>query len=151
VEAIENGAKRYGSKVTVQYGKAEFVDDTSGQGTDREQRDRAREIYEANVRESPVARSAEIWAGVRDRWSKTGKAATEKRLIRVSRAILPRCATSLGIAAAIISYLSTAIACSNWSRRPAIWQDYRAEKITQAEAQTCIGKIAPVCNPSWND
>jgi hypothetical protein len=88
VEAIENGAKRYGSKVTVQYGKAEFVDDTSGQGTDREQRDRAREIYEANVRESPVARSAEIWAGVRDRWGKTSKAAAEKRLIRVSRSYI---------------------------------------------------------------
>lgn len=40
---------------------------------EREQRDSARSIYEARIRQSPVQGSAEIWAGVRDRWGSPDK------------------------------------------------------------------------------
>lgn len=78
LEAVKKGAERYDAKVTVQFGKAEFIGDTSGQGSDREQRDRAREIYEGIIRESPVSGSERIWAGIRDRWGKATEVSDDK-------------------------------------------------------------------------
>jgi hypothetical protein len=84
LDAIKQGAARYGSQVTIQFGHAEFVGDTEGSGTDREQRNRARQVYERVSNESPVSRSEEIWSGVRDRWS---AAAGEVALHRIGREI----------------------------------------------------------------
>jgi hypothetical protein len=44
LDAIKNGAARYDAEVTIQVGRAEFIGDTEGTGSDREQRDRARQI-----------------------------------------------------------------------------------------------------------
>lgn len=67
-DAIEKGAERYDSKVEIKFGRAEFLGTTKQDGTDREQRDSAREVYAALIDQSPVHGSAKIWQGVRDRW-----------------------------------------------------------------------------------
>ena len=76
-DVVEKGAERYGSKVTIQFGHLRFIGDTkdytfekAGTGTESEQRDRARGIYEEIIRESNVAGSAALWADIRDHWSK---------------------------------------------------------------------------------
>jgi hypothetical protein len=44
MKCSERGAERYGAEVTVQFGRGEFIGDTgAGGGTDRAQRDRARQ------------------------------------------------------------------------------------------------------------
>jgi hypothetical protein len=68
VDAIKKASGRYGSEVEVQFGRAEFLGTTKSDGSDREQRDDARKIYEGNIKESSVQGSQEVWARVRDRW-----------------------------------------------------------------------------------
>jgi hypothetical protein len=69
VDAVRKAADRYGSKITYRHGRGEFIGDSLGTGSDREQRDRARAVYEDYIRRSPVYRSEAIWQGVRDNWS----------------------------------------------------------------------------------
>jgi hypothetical protein len=69
--AIKKGASRYGkdNPVHVQYGRGEFIGTTKTDGSDREQRDSARSVYEAYIDRSPVPGATKIWSGVHDRWS----------------------------------------------------------------------------------
>lgn len=67
-DAVVKGASRYDANVQVQFGKAQFLGTNREDGTDREQRDSARESYENDIRKSPVHGSAEVWNRVRDRW-----------------------------------------------------------------------------------
>jgi hypothetical protein len=69
-DAIEKAAERYGSEVEVHFGRAEFLGTDKQDGTDREQRDSARRVFEENIAESPVQGSAEIWDRIRDSWGK---------------------------------------------------------------------------------
>jgi hypothetical protein len=76
VAAAKQAAERYGSKITFRPGRGEFIGDTLGTGSDREQRDRARSVYEGNIRRSDVHGSQALWESVRDRW---GKALDQKQ------------------------------------------------------------------------
>jgi hypothetical protein len=67
-DAVAKGAERYDSEVEVHFGRAEFLGTTKTDGTDREQRDSARESYAATIRKSAVQGSSEVWDRVRDRW-----------------------------------------------------------------------------------
>src|SRR6476660_8690869 len=44
---VEKGETRYGKEAYIQFGRGEFVNTTKEDGTDREQRDSARRVYEA--------------------------------------------------------------------------------------------------------
>lgn len=70
LEQIDKGAQRYGkdNPVYYQFGKAEFIGTDTYEGTDRQQRDRAREIYQKVIDGSPVQDAATIWKDVRDHW-----------------------------------------------------------------------------------
>jgi hypothetical protein len=68
VAATDKAAGRYGSKVTYRHGRGELIGDKVGTGSDREQRDRARSIYESNIRQSSVHSSQAVWQSIRDRW-----------------------------------------------------------------------------------
>jgi hypothetical protein len=59
---------RYDSEVEVHFGRAEFLGTKKTDGTDREQRDSARQSYEALINQPPVQISEQIWARVLDRW-----------------------------------------------------------------------------------
>lgn len=83
-DAVEKASGRYDAKVNIQYGRADFIGDTekwvgsiAGKGTDREQRDRARGVYEQVIKQSKVSGSAAIWADVRDRWGTTSQKVKE--------------------------------------------------------------------------
>ena len=81
-DAAERGAEKYGAKLTADFGKSDLVGNASGDGADdREQRDIARKIYEANIRQSPVVGAGELWNRVRDRWGQglTSSTSTEKK------------------------------------------------------------------------
>jgi hypothetical protein len=73
------------TQVAIQFGRAEFIGDTQGTGSDRAQRDRARDIYEKVIDESPVRGSAENRGDDQHRWSApTAEEVAPRRL-----AILP--------------------------------------------------------------
>jgi len=80
LEKVKESAKNHDSKVIFQTGKAQFIGDTSGQGSDREQRDRARAIFERSIKESPVSGSDRIWAGIRDRWGKAAQKSVRRAI-----------------------------------------------------------------------
>ena len=61
-------AERYGEDVYYQTGRAEFIGNTSYEGTDREQRDGARQVYESIIEQSSVKEAKAIWENVRDHW-----------------------------------------------------------------------------------
>jgi len=92
-EAVEKGAARYGSKVTGQRGRAEFVGSQDDTGTDREQRDRSLKVYQGIIDQSEFPGSAQIWARVRDSWgqnqgvavSTADRVADSSDLTRLSR------------------------------------------------------------------
>jgi hypothetical protein len=69
--AVKKGASRYGkdNPVHVQFGRGEFIGTTKTDGSDREQRDSARSVYEAYINRSPVPGAAKIWSGIHDHWS----------------------------------------------------------------------------------
>jgi transposase len=48
--------------------RTELLGNFAEEGSDREQRDGARDIYEARIWQSPVQGSQEHWKGIRDRW-----------------------------------------------------------------------------------
>jgi hypothetical protein len=71
VAAADKAAERYDGKVTTRHGRGEFFGVPFDQpGSDREQRDAARSIYESNIRQSTVPGSEAIWQGIRDHWGK---------------------------------------------------------------------------------
>ena len=67
-------AERYGEDVYYQTGRAEFIgntDYTDEDGkplSDRQQRDRAREVYESIIEQSSIKEAEAIWEDVRDYW-----------------------------------------------------------------------------------
>jgi len=67
---IDKAAERYGKDNPVYYqsGRAEFIGDTEYTGTDRQQRDRAREVYESVIAQSSVQNAEAIWQDVRSHW-----------------------------------------------------------------------------------
>ena len=82
-EAVKKGASRYGRSNTVHFqtGQAkligdtkEYVGDAAETGTDREQRDRARSVYERIIKESPIQAGGAVWENIRNHWG----APTEK-------------------------------------------------------------------------
>jgi hypothetical protein len=83
--AIEKASGRYDAKVNIQRGRAQFIGDTeefagkkAGTGSEREQRDRARSVYETFIRESKVSGSAAVWSDVRDRWGAASQEVTRE-------------------------------------------------------------------------
>ena len=80
-DAIKLGAMRYGgesNEIRLQHGKGEFIGTDKEDGTDREQRDSAREVYEAFIERSPVRGSDQIWKEVHDAWSASNAALGQK-------------------------------------------------------------------------
>jgi hypothetical protein len=108
--AIEKAAQRYDADVQVHFGHGEFIGTDSYEGTDREQRDRARDVYQAHIDESPVQGSQEIWQGVRDRWgpklAETDTAKSARRIYVRSHVLKAYDAITLAMAegAAIVPY-----------------------------------------------
>ena len=86
-DAIKKGATRHGqqNKIKVQLGRGEFIGTTKEDGTDREQRDSAREVYEAYIDRSPVRNAADIWGDINNRW---GSASGTKGYALTSNAII---------------------------------------------------------------
>jgi hypothetical protein len=68
IEAIKKGADRYGSEVQYRFGRGKFIGTEKEDGTEREQRDSARNIYQTLIDQSPVQGSRELWGRVHDRW-----------------------------------------------------------------------------------
>jgi hypothetical protein len=66
--SFKKGAQRYGAKVEYSIGRAEFIGTQAQEGTDREQRDDARRVYEEIIGRSDVQGSQEVWARVHHRW-----------------------------------------------------------------------------------
>lgn len=67
-DAVKAGAEHYGSEVEIDIGRAEFIGTDKQDGTDQEQRDSARSVFEGIIDQSPVEKSAAVWQRVRDRW-----------------------------------------------------------------------------------
>ena len=69
LDKVDKGAQAYGkdNPVYYQFGKAEFIG-YDGKGSDREQRDRARGIYQKVIERSPVQDAEAIWQDVRNHW-----------------------------------------------------------------------------------
>ena len=75
LKAIDKGAKRYGegNPVYVLFGRGEFIGIKKEDGSDREQGDSARRVYESVIDESPVQAATRIWRD--NRWgASTGQA-----------------------------------------------------------------------------
>jgi len=72
-DAINKAAERYGNDNPIDYekGHGEFVppETLPEDGTERQQRDRSREVYESVIAESQVPGAKDIWKGVSDHWS----------------------------------------------------------------------------------
>jgi hypothetical protein len=70
LQQVFKAAKSYGSEVSVSYGQGEFLGTQKTDGTDREQRDDARQEYERVIGEAARSRPgiAEAWRNNRDRW-----------------------------------------------------------------------------------
>ena len=71
LDALDKAAARHGqdNPVYYQFGKAEFIGNTDYEsGSDRQQRDRARSVYEEVIRKSPVQDAEAIWQDIRDHW-----------------------------------------------------------------------------------
>lgn len=70
VAAAKTAAGRYDSKITYHKGRSEFIGTQSDTGSDREQRDAARAIYERNIERSTVPGSQAVWDRIRSTWGK---------------------------------------------------------------------------------
>jgi predicted ABC-type ATPase len=68
LDSIKKAAARYDAEVGIKFGRAEFLGTVKQDGTDREQRDDARAVYEGTIRQSQVAGHDQLWNRVRDRW-----------------------------------------------------------------------------------
>jgi len=69
LDKMDKAATRYGedNALHYQFGRAEQIG-YDGKGSDREQRDRAREIYQSVIDQSPLKEAGAIWQDVRDHW-----------------------------------------------------------------------------------
>jgi hypothetical protein len=67
--SVEKAAKRYGATIEARHGHAEFVGTEKQDGTDREQRDDARRVYEGVIQRSGVPGSSAIWQKLHHRWA----------------------------------------------------------------------------------
>lgn len=72
-ETVKQAAN--GAEITTNIGRAEFVGTQKQDGSDREQRDDARRVYEEIIQRSPVQGSDGLWQGVRDRWGASAEQA----------------------------------------------------------------------------
>ena len=70
LKAIDKGAERYGegNPVYVQFGRGEFIGIKKEDGSDREQGDSARRVYENVIDESSVQAATRIWRDIHNRW-----------------------------------------------------------------------------------
>jgi hypothetical protein len=81
-DKVNTAAGLYGTQANFVFGRGEFIGTSKDTGTDREQRDDARQQYEAIIREAeaggklPGRDLAESWPELRDRWG--GKLAETK-------------------------------------------------------------------------
>lgn len=68
--AIKKGAQRYGegNPIDLKFGRGEFIGTTKEDGTDREQRDSARSIYESIINRSSVPDAKAVWQRVNSTW-----------------------------------------------------------------------------------
>ena len=89
---INEAAEKFSDDNPVYYqtGRAEFIGDPGPKpgepiGSDREQRDRAREVYESVIEQSSVPKAQAIWEDVRDYW---GQPSDEKGYDLTASAIL---------------------------------------------------------------
>lgn len=71
LDKVLKGAERHGSEVEVHRGHGQFIGTEKSDGSDRSQRDSARQVFESVINQSPVKNGKAIWEGVRDRWSET--------------------------------------------------------------------------------
>ena len=77
VAAIDKAATHFGAKVKADKGSGEFIGTTKDTGTDREQRDDAKQAYERVIRD--VGNSGalgghnvgELWKEIRDHWNRS--------------------------------------------------------------------------------
>ena len=67
-DAMARAAERYNADVTYEVGKSEFIGSTKEDGTDREQRDDARRIYQEVIKQSKVQGSQKVWKSVHHAW-----------------------------------------------------------------------------------
>lgn len=73
IPAIKQAAARYDSEVGIKFGRAEFLGTEKQDGSDREQRDDARKIYEGIIHQSPVEGHDQIWQRVHSSWNQEAK------------------------------------------------------------------------------
>ena len=85
LDNVVQAAEKYDNDVYYQTGRAEFIGNTDYSGSDREQRDRAREVYESIINQSSIEEAQTIWQDVRNHWAaptdKPGYALTPSALI----------------------------------------------------------------------
>ena len=90
---VVKAAERHDTDVYYQTGRAEFIGNTDDSGSDREQRDRARQVYETFIRESSVKEAQAIWQNVRNTWAppteKPGFALTPTAIIAENPNVKP--------------------------------------------------------------
>jgi hypothetical protein len=74
LKKIEKAAERHDTDAYFQTGRAEFIGNTDETGddgkplSDREQRDRARQVYQSVIDQSSVKDAQAVWQDVRDYW-----------------------------------------------------------------------------------
>ena len=71
LKAIDKRAERYGegNPVYAQFGREEFIGTKKEDGSDRQQGDSARRVYESVIDELPVQAATGIWRDIYNRWS----------------------------------------------------------------------------------
>jgi len=73
IDKIQKTSTQYGTQVYVTRGSGEFIGTTKEDGTDREQRDDARRVYEETIRSiadtGRMGDLAGVWKDVRDHWN----------------------------------------------------------------------------------
>jgi phage-related protein (TIGR01555 family) len=69
LDKMHEAAGKYGddNPLHIQFGRAEQIG-YDGKGTDRQQRDRARDIYQSAIDASPIEEARSVWQDVRDHW-----------------------------------------------------------------------------------
>jgi hypothetical protein len=66
-DAVKKAATAHGTTFKSHPGRAEFIG-SSGEGTDRQQRDASRKGYEDVISKSPVKGVAKTWGRIHGRW-----------------------------------------------------------------------------------
>lgn len=69
LKTFAEAANAYKAKGSVSRGKGEFIGTQLHTGSDREQRDDARRVYEATIGAASGVRVGPVWAELRDRWT----------------------------------------------------------------------------------